>query len=146
MKHIEELLRLQLPRANTIGGRLLARLGEVRPLLERCETLLSHFTPGQPSITAPDDLSEVEGEAVGRIEAPAGMLQHRLVLERGRIAHADIISPSTWNGAPRDEKTPAGGLEHALNAGSLELRRQEHRLMAARIVHSYFFSASDAVQ
>jgi ferredoxin hydrogenase large subunit/hydrogenase large subunit len=146
VREMEGVLRLSLSQANTVGGRLLARLGELAPLVERCEALLAQFTPEQPSIQPPGDLSSLSGEGIGRIEAPAGFVQHRLVLDKGKVAHADIISPSTWNGAPGDATGKASGLELALNEASPNLRTQSGQLKAARIVHSYFFSATDAVQ
>lgn len=134
-----------LSSANTVAGRMVARLGELQPLLRRCGSLLDQLTPGQPSVT-PANGAIGDGDAAAGIEAPAGMVQHRLVLSRGRIAFYDVISPSTWNGAPRDENDETGGLESALNADALDLQRIRDRRQAYRIVLSYFFSATDAVQ
>ena len=146
VEQIEALLRAPLAEANTVGGRILAGLGELVPLLEYAENLLAQLTPGQPSVTSPEMPETLSGEGTGRIDAPAGMLQHRMVIEKGRIAHADIISPSTWNGSSRGERGETSGLEIALNGPAPDLRTQAGRLTASRIVHSYLFSASDAVQ
>ena len=71
---------------------------------------------------------------------------YRMALERGRVVYYDIIGPSTWNGAPRDGQERPGGIEQALNRERLDLGSRRGRLDAARIVHSYFYSSSDAVQ
>ena len=143
---LEEELDLPLIQANTVAGRLLARLGELRPLVERCGSLLDRLNPGQPAVASANGRPAEEGEAVAHIEAPAGIVQHRMVLRGGRIALYDVISPSTWNGAPRDERARPSGLELALNSSGLDLRSERGRLSASQIVHSYFFSATDAVQ
>lgn len=131
--------------ANTVAGRLLARLGELQPLLQRCDSLLDQLTPGQPAQTSVRGRL-IKGNAAASIESPAGMIQHRAVLQQGKIAYYDIIGASTWNGAPRNEEGRMRGLELALNAQPLNLRSAQGRREASRIVHSYFFSATDAVQ
>ncbi|MCZ6558557.1 MAG: nickel-dependent hydrogenase large subunit [SAR324 cluster bacterium] len=145
VERIQEVLGVPVLDANTTGGRILARLGELHPLVERCESLLDHLNPGQPTIAKDNGASKGHGEAVAHIEAPAGIVQHRLVLRNGRIALYDIVSASTWNGAPRDENENSSGIELALNSAGLDLRSERDRRRASQIVHSYFFSASDAV-
>ena len=124
----------------------MARLGELGALLERAETLLDQIDPAQPTVAADAEPFDVSGEGLALLEAPAGALQHRMILERGRIAHYDIVSPSTWNGSPDDEQGPPGSLETALNRTPLELGEPAGQRSAARIVHSFAFSATDAVQ
>lgn len=131
--------------ANSVAGRMLARLGELPTLLHRCDSLLEQLTPGQPSLTSAKGRL-LNGSAETSIESPAGTVQHRVVLEQGRIAHYDIVGASTWNGAPRTEDGKISGLERALNAQSIDLRDIRGLRQASRITHSYFFSATDAVQ
>ncbi|MEE8434622.1 MAG: nickel-dependent hydrogenase large subunit, partial [bacterium] len=78
-------------------------------------------------------------------EGPAGAIQHRLILENGRIAHLSIISSSTWNGAPSDERNQTGPIEMALKKGDFDLNRISDQLPMSRVVHSFAFSMSDAV-
>ncbi|MEN8188745.1 MAG: nickel-dependent hydrogenase large subunit [Thermodesulfobacteriota bacterium] len=56
----------------------------------------------------------VEGEGGGLVQAPRGFLGHWLQLSGGRIEHYQIISPTTWNGSPRDDQSVRGPIEEAL--------------------------------
>lgn len=131
---------------NTVGGRMLARLGELAALLDRAETLLDQIDPAQPTVSHDIGPFRVSGEGLALLEAPAGSLQHRIVLERGRIVHYDIVSPNTWNGSPQAEQKLAGSIETALNRNPLDLAKAADQRTAARIVHSFAFSTTDAVQ
>jgi ferredoxin hydrogenase large subunit/hydrogenase large subunit len=130
---------------STAAARLLARLAEVPLLRRRCEYVLGQLYPNQPTIAPDRGAVRVTGQGEGNVESPAGAINHRIVLERGRIARYDMVSPSTWNGSPEDERGEAGSLELALNSSRLNLREREDRLAASRIVHSFFFSSADAV-
>jgi len=143
---LERQLGSSIRRGNTVAGRLLARLGELGALLERAETLLDQIDPAQPTVLSEVSPFKVSGEGVAMLEAPAGALQHRLILERGRIAHYDIVTPNTWNGSSQDDQNQAGSLETALNQVPLNLSEPGAQRSAARIVHSFAFSSSDAVQ
>lgn len=136
---------LAITAANTVGGRMLARLGELAMLARRCEESLNQLAPGHRTVSESSLPRGLAGEGLGRIEAPAGSVVHQLWLERGRIRNYDVIAPSTWNGAP-GEGTARGSIELALNGAGIDLRTASGRLLASRIVHSFFFSATDAVQ
>jgi ferredoxin hydrogenase large subunit/hydrogenase large subunit len=142
---IEAALGASLEQGNTVAGRMLSRLGEARLLTARCAALLERLYPAQPAVAPDAAMFSADGVGVGDVEAPAGAVRHRLVLERGQIASYDIITPSTWNGSPSDERGEPGPLEAALNAGTLNLAEREGRLAASRIVHSFCFSMADAV-
>jgi Ni,Fe-hydrogenase I large subunit len=143
---LERQLGTSVRRSNTVAGRLLARVGELGTLMERAETLLDQIDPVQPTVSADIDPFHVSGEGLSLLESPAGSLQHRVILERGRIVHYDIVSPCTWNGAPRDEQNLAGSLETALSQAGLDLGDAGQQRVASRIVQSFAFSATDAVQ
>jgi Ni,Fe-hydrogenase I large subunit len=55
-----------------------------------------------------------EGRAVGLNEAARGSLLHALAVREGRIAHYQIVAPTTWNFSPRDAEGTPGPLEAAL--------------------------------
>lgn len=143
---IEAALNRAILDANTVGGRLLARAGEVDLLLGHASDLLERLQPGQPFAEAGPDLLPGVVHGAASLEAPSGALQHRVVFEDGRIASYDIISPSTWLGAARHPVHGLGALELALNRKGLDLAAADDALAASRIVHSYGFSMTDAVQ
>lgn len=142
---LEELLDGSIRRSNTVAGRLLARLAELGTLVQRAETLLDQVDPAHPTVIADRQAFAVSGEGLGLLESPAGALEHRMLLEGGRIVHCDIVSGSTWNGAPMDERGQAGSLETALNHTPSDLADPAQQRVLARIVHSFAFSTTDAV-
>ncbi len=146
VEDIESAVGAPLTAGSTVAGRLLSRLAEARLLWRRCDALLGQLLPNQPAVVGEADLPRITAQGVGAVEGPAGAVRHRVSFERGKIEAYDIIAPSTWNGAPRDERNEPGSLELALNGARLDLAQREDRLAASRIVHSFFFSATDAVQ
>ncbi|MEE8395867.1 MAG: nickel-dependent hydrogenase large subunit, partial [bacterium] len=141
---LNKRLGLSLAQANSAGGRILATLGELGPLFRWCGKILDDLKPGEPS-AAPGAGGAVTGQGLGAVEGPAGAVMHHVVVERGRITHYDIISPSTWNGGPRDLDNQPSGVELALSRKPPRLSTAKGRLAASRIVHSFYFSARDAV-
>jgi uptake hydrogenase large subunit len=59
--------------------------------------------------TLPDD-----GTGIGLIQAPRGMLGHWVQLSGGYIDHYQVITPTTWNASPRDDRDVPGPIEQAL--------------------------------
>jgi Ni,Fe-hydrogenase I large subunit len=45
---------------------------------------------------------EVEGEGCGLINASRGSLGHWVKIKNGKIAKYQVITPTSWNGSPRD--------------------------------------------
>jgi len=56
----------------------------------------------------------VEGRGFGLIEAARGALGHWVEIAGGRIANYQIITPTAWNGSPRDSAEIRGPWEQAL--------------------------------
>ena len=141
---LERLLGDSVRRGNVVAGRMLARAAEVQAVLERAEALLEQIDPAHAAVSAEGDPYRASGEGMALLEAPAGALQHRMILNRGRIAHYDIVAPSTWNAAPMDEQGKPGSLEVALNRAPLNLADAADKRRASRIVHSFGLSIADA--
>ncbi|KJR99225.1 MAG: Ni,Fe-hydrogenase I large subunit [Desulfobulbaceae bacterium BRH_c16a] len=55
-----------------------------------------------------------DGEGAGLIQAARGALGHWVKVEDEKIAHYQIITPSAWNGSPRDGRGVRGAWEEAL--------------------------------
>ncbi len=56
----------------------------------------------------------VEGQGVGLTQAARGALGHWVKIVDGRIQHYQIITPTAWNGSPRDSGGVRGPWEEAL--------------------------------
>jgi hydrogenase large subunit len=72
---------------------------------------------------------------VGLFEAPRGALGHWLTIANGVIERYQVISPTTWNGSPRDEQAQAGPLEKALEG--VTVKDKDDPIEVLRIVHSF---------
>ena len=55
-----------------------------------------------------------DGEGAGLMQAARGALGHWLKVEDEKIVHYQIITPSAWNGSPRDAQGARGAWEEAL--------------------------------
>lgn len=55
-----------------------------------------------------------DGEGAGLIQAARGALGHWVKVKNNKIAHYQIITPTAWNGSPRDSFGVRGAWEEAL--------------------------------
>jgi hydrogenase large subunit len=96
----------------SVAARVLARLVEVARVLPAMQRWALALVPGQPTYT-PGELP-AQARAVGLVEAARGTLGHWVAWRDGRIAHYQIVAPTTWNFSPRDAAGTPGALEQAL--------------------------------
>lgn len=94
--------------------RQLARLTRPARLLPAMEIWLDEMIarPGQPYYTPVQNLPDGQGH--GLIEAARGTLGHWVEIRDGKIARYQIITPTAWNGSPRDSMAVRGPWEEAL--------------------------------
>ena len=76
-----------------------------------------------------------EAEAAGLTEAPRGALGHWLKIRGGKIAHYQVVTPTCWNGSPRDDQQKPGPIEKALVGAPVADAKQPIEVL--RIVHSF---------
>jgi uptake hydrogenase large subunit len=55
-----------------------------------------------------------DGQGAGLIQAARGALGHWVKVENEKITHYQIITPTAWNGSPRDDRGVRGAWEEAL--------------------------------
>lgn len=109
----QDLIRdLVQQNGGNVLARIVARVREAAQLVVAMENWLAALNPQAPFIHH-DPLPE-QGTGVGLTEAARGALGHWLGVERGAIAHYQIITPTTWNFSPRDVYGVPGPLEQAL--------------------------------
>lgn len=106
-----------LPRSPTKGPnallRVLARLVRPARLLARIDAALATLGKATgPSCPSRVDIEDGVGQ--GLVDAPRGMLGHWITIERGKIARYQIVTPTGWNGSPRDGAGVRGPWEEAL--------------------------------
>ena len=72
---------------------------------------------------------------MGLTEASRGALGHWLRIEQGKIAHYQVISPTTWNVSPRDDAGIPGPLEQALIG--IPVVDTDKPIEVMRVIHSF---------
>lgn len=92
--------------------RELARFVRGAAILEALETWLSELGP-KTHYYEPHAPIE-EGRACGLTQASRGALGHWVKIEKGTISHYQVITPTGWNGSPRDADGVRGPLEESL--------------------------------
>ncbi|HMT93980.1 nickel-dependent hydrogenase large subunit [uncultured Thiothrix sp.] len=95
-----------------VATRVIARLLELARVVPVMEQWCQAIQIGEPFCAHASMPDEAQG--IGMVEAARGSLGHWLTLQAGKIAHYQIIAPTTWNFSPRDELGQAGALEQAL--------------------------------
>ncbi len=95
-------------------ARQLARLVRPATLLPAMETWLDELAADDNGGHYQSVASMPDGEGAGLIEAARGALGHWVRIRDGRIAHYQIITPTSWNASPRDDAGVRGPWEEAL--------------------------------
>lgn len=93
-------------------ARVLARLTRPVGLIPAMDAWLAETTGDGTFYTSPGEI--VDGTGFGLTEASRGALGHWVRIEKGRIQHYQVITPTAWNASPRDTGGTRGPLEEAL--------------------------------
>ncbi len=89
-------------------GRHWSRVQETKKIAEACFQWLERLVPGADTLNT--NIEQESGMGIGLMEAMRGTLGHWVKIEKTRVKHYQIITPSTWNFSSRDEKgTPSVG-------------------------------------
>jgi uptake hydrogenase large subunit len=94
--------------------RELARLVRPAHLLNPMKTMISELLVKREDCFYRAVHGIPDGEGAGMIQAARGALGHWVKVQDGKIAHYQIITPTSWNGSPRDERGVRGAWEEAL--------------------------------
>jgi hydrogenase large subunit len=92
--------------------RQLARMHEAPLYYKHVREWLDRIKLGESFYDAPVD--PVNAQGYGATEAARGALQDWVVIENGKIANYNVITPSGWNISPRDVDGQLGPIEKAL--------------------------------
>ena len=76
-----------------------------------------------------------DGDGAGMIAAARGALGHWVSVKNGRISHYQIITPTAWNGSPRDSNNTRGPWEEALIGTTLN--NPDNPVEAGHVVRSF---------
>jgi uptake hydrogenase large subunit len=76
-----------------------------------------------------------EGAGCGLINAARGSLGHWVKIQNGRIANYQVITPTSWNGAPRDSSGRRGHWEESFIG--LEIKDLDNPIELCHVVRSH---------
>jgi hydrogenase large subunit len=120
----------------TVYTRVLARLLEMARLLPMMEQWLAALQPHEPCHQVQAIPAQAQG--IGLCEAARGALGHWLKIDNGRIAHYQIVAPTSWNFSPRDAAGTPGALEAALVGAPIDSAEGRGQSVAVQhIVRSF---------
>ncbi len=120
-------------RGESTLARELARVVRCAELLPVMERWLRQAAGGGSYYLHPGEIES--GSGIGFTQASRGALGHWLQIEAGKVAHYQIISPTSWNASPRDEAGVHGPLEAALIGTSIA--DEDHPIELGHIVRSF---------
>lgn len=113
--------------------RTIARLHEILLILPKLSQWLDEIDLDKPFYKHFTEV--VNGEGFGMVEASRGALGHWVKIENGLIKSYQIITPTTWNGSPKDSKNELGAIEKALIG--VTIADKDSILEAGHIVRSF---------
>jgi hydrogenase large subunit len=117
-------------------SRQLARLVRPTTLFPAMETWLEELlaNPGAPIVVG-DGRRVPDGEGAGLLQAARGALGHWVSIADGRIARYQVITPTAWNGSPRDAQGVRGAWEEAVVG--ISVADPAHPIEAGYVVRSF---------
>jgi hydrogenase large subunit len=94
------------------------------------ELLAHHDAPFYtPVKTIPD------GQGAGMIQAARGALGHWVTIENSKISRYQVITPTAWNGSPRDGQNQSGPWESALKG--TPVKDPDNPVEAGHVIRSF---------
>jgi len=135
-------LKIDIEKLSSVLGRHIARAIEAKVLTEEAMKWLLQINPEEPFYINYEIPEEAEG--MGLSEAARGAVGHWIKIENKKIAHYQVISPTTWNASPKDDKGKPGPIEQALLG--TKIKDENNPVEVLRIVRSFDPCLACAVQ
>ncbi len=117
----------------SVMGRNLARALETKLIADAMTDWVLQLKPGEPAYISYEIPEQASG--MGLVGAARGALGHWIEIKDKRIANYQVITPSTWNISPRDDKDEPGPLEQAITGTSIKDEANPFEIV--RIIRSF---------
>ena len=117
----------------SVLSRVLARLVRATWLLPAMDTWLAEIDPHEVFYLTPREMAD--GEGMGLTEVSRGALGHWVRIKNWHIDHYQIITPTAWNGSPRDSRGVRGPWEEALIG--LEVPDLDNPVQVGLVIRSF---------
>jgi hydrogenase large subunit len=115
--------------------RQFTRLHRPVPLLQQMRRTIIELQQHFDEPTFIKSAPEAEGEGCGLINASRGSLGHWVKIKNGRIANYQVITPTSWNGSPRDSSGRRGHWEESFIG--LEIKDLDNPIELCHVVRSH---------
>lgn len=103
---------------DSVAPRVSARMSELLLLTKRLRKFIETLDLSGPSVCGLPDIASLSGKGVGIVEAPRGSLIHQSTIENGMITEYSIITPTQWNLANGESRTPGVAQKAMIGAAS----------------------------
>jgi len=117
----------------SVMGRHLCRALQTKLVADAMADWVLELKPGEPAYISYELPKESAG--MGLADGPRGGLGHWVEIKEGKIANYQVITPSTWNISPRDDKNQPGPLEQAITG--TKIKDEANPFEIVRIVRSF---------
>jgi len=117
----------------SVLGRHIARALSTKFVADSMPGWLLQLKPGEPVYIGYSIPEESQG--MGLVEGARGALGHWVELKGGKIANYQVVTPTSWNGSPRDDKNQPGPIEQAIRG--TKIKDEENPFEIVRIVRSF---------
>lgn len=126
-------LKIELKDLFSALGRHLSRALEAKVIAESMAGWLMQLKPDQA--TCIDYQIPETGQGAGLTEAPRGSVGHWISIEDKKIKRYQIVTPTAWNGSPKDNKNQPGPIEQALMG--VKIKDKENPFEVVRIIRTF---------
>ncbi|HSO19152.1 MAG TPA: nickel-dependent hydrogenase large subunit, partial [Desulfosarcina sp.] len=109
----------------------MVRPAMILPAVEPCVAGMAHVDAQFYT----DTLKPLSAKSFGTVTAPRGLLGHWMVIKDGKIDNYQVITPTAWNGSPRDRQGARGPWEEAVTGAVV--RDPDDPVEVEQIVRSF---------
>ena len=117
----------------SVLGRHAARAIECKVVADNMAEWVQQLKPQEP-LSAEYEIPE-QAQGAGLTEAPRGSLGHWISVKDKKIERYQIITPTAWNGSPKDDQGQPGPIEQALIG--TKIKDEDNPFEIVRIVRSF---------
>ncbi|GAI15116.1 unnamed protein product [marine sediment metagenome] len=117
----------------SVLGRHLARALETKFIADSMADWLLELKPNEPAYISYELPQEATG--MGLTEAARGALGHWMEIKEGKIANYQVITPTSWNASPIDDREQPGPIEQAITGA--KIKDEANPFEIVRIVRSF---------
>jgi hydrogenase large subunit len=114
-------------------SRVIARIHEAPKYFKSVQKWLAELDLHEDFYTKPTE--PASGKGFGATEAARGALADWIVIENGKIANYQVITPTAWNIGPRDGQDVLGPMEQAFIGTPVE--NPDFPVELGQVAHSY---------